>query len=76
MGRVAVLTRSGKVGLAVFRIRFAIVEIEDLKPGDGAQLIAFIFPERDIVLLLAGHSAGHAAGALVQIDRHAVAKST
>jgi hypothetical protein len=57
----------------MLRIRFAIIEVEYLQPSDGAQLVGLICAERDIVLLLAGNSAGHAPGALVQIDDHAVA---
>jgi hypothetical protein len=58
----------------MLRVRFAVVQVEDLHPGNGAQLIALIYPEGDIVFLLTGHSASHATGALVQIDNHAIAK--
>jgi hypothetical protein len=70
---VALETRSGQIGLAMIRIRFAIVEIKDLQPGNGAHLVGLILSEWNIVLLLAGHCTSHAAGALVHIDDHAVA---
>jgi hypothetical protein len=57
----------------VFRIGLAIVEIEDLEPGNRALFVGLIFSERDIVLLLAGHGTGHTSCALVQVDDHAVA---
>jgi hypothetical protein len=72
--RVALETRSGQIGLAMVRIRFAIVEIKDLQPGNRAHLFGLILSEWNIVLLLAGHCTSHAAGALVHIDDHAVAK--
>jgi len=72
--RVALETRSGQVGLAMVRIRFPIVEIKDLQPGNRAHLVGLILSEWNIVFLLAGHCTSHAAGALVHIDYHAVAK--
>jgi len=70
---IALETRSGQVGLAMFRIRFSIFEIEDLQPGNRTHLVGFILPEWNIVLLLAGHCTGPATGALVHINDHAVA---
>jgi hypothetical protein len=71
--RVALETRSGQIGLAMVRIRFPIVEIKDLQPGNRAHLVGLILSEWNIVLLLAGHCTSHAAGALVHIYDHAVA---
>jgi hypothetical protein len=59
----------------MIRIRFPVVEIEDLQPGYGAHFIRLILPKWNIVLLLAGHRAGHATGTFIHIDDHAVAKS-
>jgi hypothetical protein len=71
---VALETRSGQIGLAMVRIRFPIVEIKDLQPGNGAHLVGLILSKWNIVLLLTGHRTSHATGALVHINDHAVAK--
>jgi hypothetical protein len=72
--RVTLETRSGHIGLPMVRIRFPIVEIKDFQPGNRAHLVGLILSEWNIVFLLAGHCTSHAAGALVHIDDHAVAK--
>jgi hypothetical protein len=72
--RVALETRSRQIGLPMVRIGFSIVEIKDFQPGDRAHLVGLILSEWNVVLLLAGHCTSHAAGALVHIDDHAVAK--
>jgi hypothetical protein len=52
---------------------FTVGDFIDLHPGNTQPLVRFIFLERHIVLGKAGHHAGAASRALVQVDDHAIA---
>src|SRR5208283_432632 len=69
----ALLAEDGHERGAALRISTVVIHLVNANPGDALSIIGGFGHRRDVVLHRAGHHAGAAAVALVDIDRHAVA---
>src|SRR5205085_1778141 len=68
----ALLAEDGNEGRAFAGIVFAVIHLEHSDPGDALALVNAGVRRRHIVLHGAGHHAGAASVAAIDVDRHAV----
>jgi hypothetical protein len=69
---LALLAGPGQVTLLDLREGLAVAQPVDAHPGDTQQLVRVVLAKRHVVFGHAGHHAGAAARALVEVDHHPV----
>jgi hypothetical protein len=63
---------AGQVAFVRIREGLSVGQFINAHPGDASEFVRFVRPERDIVLREAGHHAGAATGAFIQVNDHSI----